>query len=164
MGPFVAPVHQGLVVPFEIERINEGFAQALVLELVAAGVEEPALRARRRIVRQGVALDAAIASRRKVVARRPDARGKLLAEEIALAGETLEGDIAVAIEFVAHDVEIVLSAHDREIGAPPILDPIVFDETAGVETPHLVGTAAERRLERRLVEGMLGVVFARKNR
>src|SRR5438128_9580304 len=45
------------------------------------------------LFRSGITLDAAIASRRKVIARRPDARGELLAEEIALAGETLEGDI-----------------------------------------------------------------------
>src|SRR6516162_10760091 len=140
MGPFVTPVHQGLVCPFEIERVNEGFAQSLVLELVAAGVEEPALRARRRIVRQGVALNTAVANRRKVVARRPDARGELLAEEIALAGETLEGDIAVAIEFVAHDVEIVLPALRWQLGAPPILDPFVFDEAPGIEASHPVGT------------------------
>src|SRR5262249_59051966 len=112
----------------------------------------------------GVALDAALAERGKIVARRPDARGKFLAEEIALAGEAFEGDIAVAIEFVADDVEIVLAAPRREIGAPPIFDPFIFDVAAGVETPHLVGAAAERRLERGLVEGMLGVVFARKNR
>src|SRR5262249_1911819 len=151
MGPFVTPVHQRLVGPFEIERVNEGFAQPLVLELVAPRIEEPALRARRRIVGDAVALDAALADRRKIVARYPDARGKFLAEEIALAGEAFERDIAVAIKFVADDVEIVLSAPDGEIGAPPIFHPFVFDVAAGVETPDLVGAAAERRLERGLV-------------
>src|SRR5262249_13956426 len=125
---------------------------------------EPALRARRRIVGDFVALDSALADRRKVVARCPDARGKFLAEEITLAGEAFEGDIAVAIKFVADDVEVVLSAPGREIGAPPIFHPFVFDVAAGVETPDLVGAAAERRLEGGLVECMLGVVFARKNR
>src|SRR5262245_41882828 len=112
MGAFVTPVHQGLVGPFEIERITEGFAQSLVLELGAPGIEEPALRPRRRIVGDDVLLDASIPDRRKVVARRPDARGEFLAEEIALAGEAFEGDIAVAIKFVADHVEVVLSAPD----------------------------------------------------
>src|SRR5262249_42690296 len=150
--------HQSLVGPLEIERVNERFAQSLILELVAAGIEETAPRARRRIVGGGGAPDAAPPGRRENGGGGPRSRGKFLAEEIALAGEAFEGDIAVAIKFVADDVEIVLSAPDREVGAPPILDPFVFDVAAGVETPHLVGAAAERRLERRLVEGMLGVV------
>src|SRR5262249_61632375 len=97
-----------------------------------------------------VALDAALADRREVVARRPDARGEFLAEEITLAGEAFEGDVAIAVEFVAHDVEIVLSAPDRQFGAPPVLHPVVFDEAAGLETADLIGAAAERRLERGL--------------
>src|SRR5207247_3746002 len=110
-----------LVGPFEIERINEGLAQPLVLELLAPGIEEPALRARRRIIGDDVLLDAPVTDRRKVVARRPDARGKFLAEQIGFAGETFEGDVAIAIELVAHDVEIVVPARDRKIGAPPVL-------------------------------------------
>ena len=80
-----------------------------------------------------------------------------LAEQVALAGEAFEGDVAVAIELVAQDVEIVLPARDREIGAPPVLDPVVFDEAADLETPDLVGAAAERRLERRLVKRPGGI-------
>src|SRR5262249_13059429 len=149
---------------FEIERVDEGFAQPPVLELLPPRVEEPALRARGRIVGEDVALDAALADGRKVVAGSPDTRGELLAEEIGFAGEALEGDVAIAIELVAHRVEIVLPAPDRQIGTPPVLDPIVFDEAAGLETADLVGPAAKRRLERGLVERMLGIVIARKNR
>ena len=50
MRPFIGPVHDLLVGPFEIERIDEGLAQALVLEFLPARVEEPALRARWRVV------------------------------------------------------------------------------------------------------------------
>ena len=65
-------------------------------------VDEPALRAGRRVVRQHVALDAAVLERRKIVARRPGARGEFLAEQIILGGEAFEADVAVAIVFVAH--------------------------------------------------------------
>src|SRR2546422_11752668 len=115
MGAFVTPVHQGLVGPFEIERIDEGFTQPFILELLASRVEEPALRTGGRVIEDGIALDAPVTDRRKVVTRRPDARGKLLAEEIGLAGESFEGDIAVAVKFVAHDIEVVESARDRQI-------------------------------------------------
>src|SRR5262249_15930977 len=138
--------------------------QPPVLELFPAGVEEPALRARGRIVGEDVALDAAFADRRKVVTRGPDTRGELLAEEIGLAGESLEGDVPIAIKLLAPHVEIVLPAPDRQIGTPPVFDPIVFDEAAALETADLIGPAAKRRLERGLVERMLGIVIARKNR
>src|SRR5437763_10505647 len=160
MGALITPVHQGLVGPFEIERIDESFTQPLILELLPSCVEEPALRAGGRIVGDGVALDAPVTDRRKVVARRPDARGEFLPEQITFGGEPLEGNFAVAVTFVAHDVEIVVSTRDRQIGAPPILDPVVLDEAAGVEAPDLVETATERRLERRFVERMPRVIVA----
>src|SRR5262245_10981679 len=142
MGALIGPVHQVLVGPFEIEGVDEGLTQALVPELLPPRIEEPALRARRGIVGDDVALDAALADRRKVVARRPDARGELLAEQVALAGEAFEGDVAIAVELVAYDVEIVETARHRQIHAPPILDPLVFDITADLEAAHLVGAAA----------------------
>ena len=122
---------------------------------VAPRVDEPALRARRRVVGQHVALDAAVLDRREIVARRPGARGELLAEQIALGGEAFEADLAVAIVLEAHDVEIVLAARDRQIGAPPVLDALVFDEAAGLEASDLVGARAERRVERRFIERLL---------
>src|SRR5262249_59917303 len=57
MGPLIGPVHDLLVGPFEIEGIDERFAQPLVLELFTPGIEEPALRARRRIVVDYVTLN-----------------------------------------------------------------------------------------------------------
>src|SRR4029078_13526768 len=117
MGPIIRPVHNGLVRPFEVKGVDEGFTQALVLELLASRGEEPALRAGGRIVANDIALDASISHRRKVVARCPYARGELFAEQIAFAGKSFEGDIAVAVEFVPDDVEIVSSARHRQAGA-----------------------------------------------
>ena len=111
-----------------------------------------------------VALDAAVLDRREIVARRPDARGELLAEQIALGGEAFEADVAVAIIFVAHGVEVVLAARHRQIGAPPVRHALVFDVAAGLEAADLVGAAAERNVERRFVERPLAVIGAREDR
>ena len=164
MDAVVGPVHDALVGPFEIEGVDEGLAQPLVLELVAPGIEEPALGARWRLVLDDVALDAPIAERRKIVARGPDAGGEFLAEKVALAGEAFEGDVAIAVKLVAHDIEIVVPARDRQVGAPPVLDPLVFDVAAGLEAPDLVGAAAERHVERGLVERAARIVGTREYR
>ena len=164
MRALVGAVHDVLVGPFEVEGVDQRLAQAAVLELVAPRVDEPALRAGRRIVGQHVALDAAVLEGRKIVARRPGARGELLAEQIVLGGEAFEADVAVAVIFVTHRVEIVLSARHRQIGAPPVLHALEFDETADLEAADLVGAAAERNIQRRLVERLLGVIGAREDR
>ena len=164
MGAVVRPIHDRLVGPLEIERQDQRFAQQPVLEFLAAGVEEPALRAGRRVVGKDVLLDAAVLDRRKIVARRPDARGELLAEEIVAAGKSFERHVAVAIEFVAKGGEVVVPDRYRQIGAPPIRNAIVFDETAGLELADLVGAGAERDVERRFVETTLCVIGARKDR
>src|SRR5262245_41700914 len=147
MDPLVGPVHDGLVGPFEIESAIQRLAHTAVLELVAPRVDVPALRPRRRLVWQHLALDSPIAERRKVVACRPEARRELLPKHEALRGETFEGDVAVAVELETQQVEIVPTAHDRQVGTPPVLHPLVFDVAAGLETPDLVAPAAERRLE-----------------
>src|SRR5450759_45554 len=95
----VGAVHDVLVGPFEIEGVDQHLAQAAVLELRAPHVDEPALRAGWRIVGQHGALDAAVLEGGKIVARRPGARGELLAEQIALGGEAFEADLAVAVVF-----------------------------------------------------------------
>src|SRR6266542_2653630 len=87
------------------------------------------------------------AERRKIVARRPDPRGELLAEQIVLGGEAFEGDVAIAIIFEPHRIEIVVAARDGQLSAPPVLDPFVLDEAAGLEAADLVGAGAERRLQ-----------------
>src|SRR5262245_52490139 len=164
MGPLIGVVHDLLVGPFEIEGIDKGFAQALVLEFLPPRVEEPTLRTRRRIVGDDVALDIPLADRRKVVARRPGARGEFLPEQIASSGEPLEGNFAIAVIFIAQDIEIVLPARDRQIYAPPVFYSLVLNMAASFEASDLVGTAAERDLERRLIEPTLRVIIARKNR
>ena len=134
------------------------------LNLLAPRIDEPALRAGRRVVGNHVALDAAVLEGGKIVARRPGARGELLAEQIILGGEAVEADLAVAVIFVAHDVEIVLPARHRQIGAPPVLHPLEFDEMPGIEAADFVGAAAERNVQRRLVERLLGIIGLREDR
>src|SRR6202011_1573897 len=147
----------------EIERIAERFADPWIPEFVAAGVEEPALRARRRLVRQQFALDAAVRHRRKIVARVPYPRGEFFAIQVIAAGEAFEGNIAIAVEIEMQSVEIVAAAVDRKMSAPPILDPLELDEAVDLEFRHLVGPAAELDIERRFVERMRCVVGLREN-
>src|SRR6185312_12286130 len=114
-------------------------AHARVLELAAARIDEPALRARWRVVRQDFLFDAAILDRREIVARRPGARGELLAEQIGLGSETLEANVAVAVIFIAQRVEVVLSDVYGQGSAPPVLDAVVFDIAPSLEAADLVG-------------------------
>src|SRR5262249_3771223 len=101
MVSLIGSVHDVLVGPFEIKRIDEGLAQALILEFCSSRVKEPALRARRRIIADDLTLDVPLADRREVVARCPRARGEFLPEQIAFSGEPLEGNFAIAIIFIA---------------------------------------------------------------
>src|SRR5262249_19910739 len=147
MGPLIGPVHDFLVGPFEVECIDEGLPQMLILQFFTSRIEEPALRARRRIVGDDVTLDAPLADRREVVARCPGPRGEFLPEQIASGSKSLEGNFAIAVIFVAHNVKVVLPTPDRQVGTPPVFHSLVLDMAAGLETSHLVRAAAERYLE-----------------
>ena len=61
MGPLIGPVHDLLVGPFEIECIDEGFAQTLILQFFPSRIEEPTLRARGGVVWNNIALDVPLA-------------------------------------------------------------------------------------------------------
>src|SRR6202022_1001469 len=162
MSTDISAIHDGLVGPLEIERIAERFAHARILEFVAPGVEEPALRARWRIVRKQFALDAAVHQRRKIVARVPYPRGELLAKQVIAAGEAFEGDIAVAVEIEPQSIEIVAASIDGKISAPPIPDALKLDETIDLEFRHFVGPGSQRNIERRFIERMGRVIGLRK--
>src|SRR5262249_3228209 len=127
MGSLVGAVHDRGVCPFEIESIDERLSQPLVLELLPACIEKPSLSCGRCAIRNDVTFDAAVANRRKVVPGRPYARDQLLAKQIAFAREALECDIPIAEIFVSYEVEIVLAAGDRQLGAPPVLYSLIFD-------------------------------------
>src|SRR5260370_39440154 len=100
-----------------------------------------------------VARDPPIPDCRKVIAGCPDAGRELLAEEVALAGEAFERDVAVAVVFVPDYVEIVQPTGDRQVGAPPVGDPLGFDKAAPLGPPGLVKAGDEPRLTRKPVEG-----------
>src|SRR6266849_855449 len=144
--------------------MDQRFTHARILELVATGIHEPALRTRRRLIGQHLALDAAILDGREVVARRPYPRGKFFAVQVALSAKSLEGDIAVAVEFVTNGIEIINAAADRQIGTPPVLDPIVFDIAVGLEFADLVRPRPQRYIEGGFVERPRRVIGLRENR
>src|SRR5262249_46885646 len=152
MRPLIGPVHDLLVGPFEIECIDEGLPQTLILQFFPSRIEEPTLRARGGIVWNNIALDVPLADRWKVIARCPSPRSKFFPEQIASGSESLEGNFAIAVIFVAHDVKIVLPAPDRQVRTPPVFHSLVLDMAPGLETSDLVRAAAERDLERGFVE------------
>ena len=164
MGARIGAIHDALVGPFEIERLDQRLAHARILELVAADVDEPALRARWRFVGQDLALHPSVLDGGKIVARRPYPRREFLAVQVVLRGEAFECDLAVAVELVAHRVEIKDAARYREIGAPPVLDAVIFDIAVGFEFSDLVRPAAERDIERGFVERPRRVIGLRENR
>src|SRR5262249_41592843 len=164
MGALIGAVHDGLVSPFEIEGVDQRLAQAWILEFLAPRIDEPALCAGGRIVREYFALHASVPDRWEIVARRPDSRGEFLAEQIVLGGEALEGDVAVAVILESDHIEIVLAARDRKLGTPPVLDPLVFDEPPGLEAADPIRSGAKRHFETRLLEIVRSIIAAREDR
>src|SRR5262245_1467202 len=148
MRPFIGPVHDLLVGPFEIECIDEGLPQTLILQFFPSRIEEPTLRARGAIVWNNIALDVPLADRREVVACRPSARCKFFPEQIASCSEPLEGNFAIPVIFVAHNVKIVLPTPDRQVNTPPVFHSLVPDMAPGLERSDLIRAAAERYFER----------------
>jgi hypothetical protein len=71
---------------------------------------------------------------------------------------TLEGNISISIILVPDDIKIVLSAGNRQVGAPPFLHPLVFDVTARLKSPNPVRAAAQWDFERCLLEGTIGIM------
>src|SRR5262249_60960886 len=104
----------------EIECIDEGLPQTLILQFFPSRIEKPTLRARGGIVWNNIALDVPLADRREVVACRPSSRGKFFPEQIASGREPLEGNLAIAVIFITQDIEIILSARHRQAGTPPV--------------------------------------------
>ena len=73
--------------------------------------------------------------------------------------ERLDGDCRVAEIFKAQQIEIVAAKIDVEVLAPIVLDALVDNVVPGRELLDPVGTAAERRLERRLGDAALFAVL-----
>ena len=156
--------HDVGVRPFEIEQQPERLANAPVPELVAADIEEPALRARRGLVGDGIALDPALAHGGNVVGGRPVAGGELFAERDRARLEALERHLPVAVIFVAKPVEIILPRVHQEIPGPVVRHAGELDEAALLEFRDLVCARAERGLERGLLEGPARIVGLREDR
>ncbi len=154
---------QLLVRPLEVEGEIERLAHALVLELLAPRVDEEALGSGGALVGQRQADEAAFLDGGNVVARRPVERGELLAEIEGAGLQAFELQRAVAVVLVAQLVEIEAAAIDGQVLAPVIGAALVGDVGAGIEVGDLVGAGAERLVERRLFEGVRGVIGLREN-
>ena len=144
--PLVVGEHDVLVGPLEVEGEADRFADARVLELFAAGVEIPALRAGRRAVVQRLLLHPSLVEGGEIVAVGPDARGVLLVEVDRAGLERLEGDLPLAVILEAQAAEIVLADVDRQVLGPIVVAQFVFDAAPLLQRLDLVGARAERRV------------------
>ncbi|MCY1536026.1 hypothetical protein D9M68_714630 [compost metagenome] len=67
-----------------------------------------------------------------------------------------EGHGVVAVVIDPHAVEVVEAAVDRQILAPPVLDPFIANRASGFDFGNLVGAAAQRNLQIALAEVAFG--------
>ena len=96
--------------------------------------------------------------------RRPDRGREFFAERENTSLERLKSDFAIGKIFEADAIEIVLPDIDRQVFAPIIGDTLEDNEMTRIESADFIGTGAERRLKRRLVERILAVIGGGENR
>ena len=152
--------------PLEVEGEGERPAHAPVLENGPAGVHGEGLHPGRPSMGDLDLLQPAVAHRRHVVLQRPGL-GLVLVVIIDVAGlEGLADDGIVTEVLIADALEVGAPAIDRQVLAPPVLDPLDHDVAAGLEVDDAVGAAAERRLQGGLLEvALLGLpVVLRQDR
>ena len=143
----VLAVEQVRVAPLEVERMGQRMAHAPVGEFRPSRVEPERLHAGGDLVVDQLPDHPAVRDVREVVGGAPFLR-VVLAAEVELAGlERLDRDGGVAVVVVANDVDVVLSAVDREVAAPVVGHALQRDGPAGLDRRDAVGTAAQRRLE-----------------
>ena len=164
LRPRVGAVEQGLVRPFEVERVAERLTYAPVLEDRAPLVEDEGLHPGGDFVLDLFLLDQAPLDRRAGVGRRPVLRDVLLPEVVLAGFERLERHVHVAIVVDADRIEILATDVDGKLRPPVILHAPVRDRAPGIDRLHAVGAVAERWLQRRLLELVFLVVRLRQDR
>src|SRR5690606_31788941 len=110
LSALIEAVEQHLVRPFEVEGKPYCLADARVGEVLAPGVEEPALCARRASVVNLFLADLAFANRGKIVLGRPGLGDELLVEGHVALLESLEGNLTIPEKLDSNDIKVVLAA------------------------------------------------------
>ncbi|ESS39765.1 hypothetical protein P355_3479 [Burkholderia cenocepacia KC-01] len=148
----VCAVEQLPVQPLEVEREVERLAHAHVAEQRPAQVHEEALHAGAVMLAEFALDELAAVETLADVAPRPVARD-VLDEHVVFAGlERLEPRDAVAVQLVHDPLEVVGADPYRQVGAPVRGVAPVGDRAAVVVALDHVRAAADRLLERKLVE------------
>src|SRR5690606_1931762 len=123
-----------------------------VPEPFAPLVQRPGLQRWLQFRRELALDDLAVADCGKIVLRRPGLGREFLAKQDLALLEGLEPGLPLPVELDADPVEMVEAPAYRQVLAPIVVAPVIFDELPGGEAPHFVGTGAERRVELRSVE------------
>ena len=108
--------------------------------------------------------DPAVFHCREVVACRPP-RGRAFQAQVVFArAERLHHHFVVAVVVVADAVEVIQPPVDWQVPPPVVGITAVDDAAARIDALDRVGAAAERRRERRLLEGHRRVIGLRDDR
>src|SRR3990167_1277424 len=155
-GAGIGTIEQLALGPFEIEQQAQRLAHPFVLEQGPAGVEDEALHAGGVVVVDLFLDQLAIGHGGAVVGGGPVFRTGFqpIVELPGLQGFEGHGVVAVVVEL--HGVEVVETAVDRQVLAPPVLDPLIANRAPGFDFGNLVGAAAQRNLQIALAEVAFG--------
>ena len=146
----------------EIEDQVEGLAHPDILEFWPPQVEGEGLHAADGVGREILLDDAPFRHRRDVVERHPVGDDILQPEVVGIALEQFRQLLGIGVVVVADLIEIIVALGGGQIGAPPVLDPLIDGPAPGLEALEAVGAGTERRLERgvgdvaRLAVGPIG--------
>src|SRR5258708_37731848 len=100
MGARIGAVHDGLVGPFEIERLDQRFAHPRISEFFAAGIYEPAPRAGRGFGGERFPFEPALPDAGGGITRRPYPRPTPFTEKRESSGKPPRTDHALSVGFV----------------------------------------------------------------
>ena len=155
---------QGPIPPLEVEGKRERLTHAGIAELLAPGVDEEGLHARRRVIGENFPDHPPVRDLRNVIGRHPGFRRELLVELVFPRLQRLDHDRAVAEIFDSNLVKIVAPYPHGQAAPPIVRHALIDDRTAFVHPRHAVGPTAQRRLERDTIELPVLVMGLRENR
>ena len=139
---------QVFIEPVKIEHHAQRLTHAGILEFGAAGVEDHGAQPLGAVMRDFFLDHPALAERAAIIRGEPFMHVILMPQVIVARLESLQGNVVIAVISEGDGVKIIHADIDRQIFRPPVLHALVNDFAARHDGFNLVGSAAERRVER----------------